>query len=84
LFKFQFENGLAHIPPHSLRHTNITLQLLAGVPIKAVSQRVGHASENITLNIYTHLSKDDDKKAADKFNDFMMSDGEASRQELSR
>jgi integrase len=71
LRKFQAEKGLQHISPHKLRHTSITMQLIAGVPIKAVSQRAGHASENITLRIYTRLLKDEEKKAAEKFNDFL-------------
>ena len=44
---------------------------MAGVPIKAVSQRAGHADEHITLNIYTHFLKEEDIKAAQKFNDFL-------------
>ena len=68
---FEMKNGLTHVPPHSLRHTSITLQLMAGVPIKAVSQRAGHADERITLNIYTHFLKEEDKRAADTFNTFL-------------
>lgn len=71
LEKFELKNELTHVPPHSLRHTSITLQLLAGVPIKAVSQRAGHADERITLNIYTHFLKEEDKKAAETFNTFL-------------
>ena len=71
LDKFETAHGLAHVPPHALRHTSITLQLMAGVPIKAVSQRAGHADEHITLNIYTHFLKEEDIKAAQKFNDFL-------------
>lgn len=71
LDKFEAKHGLRHVPPHALRHTNITLQLLAGVPIKAVSQRAGHSNENITLNIYTHLLQEEDKRAALTFDNFM-------------
>ena len=68
---FEAKHGLDHVPPHSLRHTSITLQIIAGVPVKAVSERAGHANEGITLGIYTHHLKDEDKKAAQKFDDFM-------------
>lgn len=71
LIEFEQKHGLSHVPPHSLRHTSITLQLLAGVPIKAVSQRAGHADEHITLNIYTHFLKEEDRRAADMFDKFM-------------
>ena len=71
LEKFERINGLNHVTPHALRHTSITLQILAGVPIKAVSQRAGHADEHITLSIYTHFLKEEDKRAADTFDSFM-------------
>ena len=68
---FQLEHGLAHVSPHALRHTNITLQVMAGVPLKAVSQRAGHANEAITLNIYTHLTRESDKRAAALFDSYL-------------
>ena len=43
------------VTPHQLRHTYITKLILAGVNIKVVQYLAGHASVDITLNIYTHL-----------------------------
>lgn len=40
---------------HDLRHTNASLALAAGVPLKVVSQRLGHSSTAITSNLYTHV-----------------------------
>lgn len=40
---------------HDVRHTHATLMLKAGVPVKVVSERLGHASVTITLNIYAHV-----------------------------
>ncbi len=40
---------------HSLRHAMATTWLTAGIPIKVVSERLGHASIAITLQIYGHL-----------------------------
>jgi integrase len=40
---------------HDLRHTHATLLLAAGVPVKVVSERLGHASVTITLMIYAHV-----------------------------
>lgn len=40
---------------HDLRHTHATLLLKAGVPVKVVSERLGHANVTITLEIYAHV-----------------------------
>jgi hypothetical protein len=36
---------------HDLRHTHATLLLADGVPVKVVSERLGHASATITLTV---------------------------------
>jgi integrase len=36
----------------------------AGVPVKAISERLGHSSVNITLNVYAHLVEDTQRDAA--------------------
>lgn len=41
---------------YDLRHTHATLMLSAGVPVKVVSERLGHASAVMTLNVYAVLS----------------------------
>lgn len=69
---FELKNGFKHIPPHSLRHTCITIQLDAGIPLKVVSKRAGHSSEKITLDIYTHLLQSQDNQAADTLNNYLM------------
>jgi integrase len=40
---------------HDLRHTAATLMLLAGVHVKVVSERLGHANISITLQTYSHV-----------------------------
>lgn len=50
---------------HDLRHTHATLLIMAGVNIKTVSVRLGHASVAITLNRYTHALPAQDKEASD-------------------
>jgi integrase len=40
---------------HDLRHTNASLLLHAGVPMKIVQERLGHSSYQITADIYSHL-----------------------------
>ncbi len=40
---------------HDLRHAHATLMLGQGVHPKIVSERLGHASVNITLDTYSHV-----------------------------
>ncbi|MCK7676215.1 tyrosine-type recombinase/integrase [Corynebacterium pygosceleis] len=49
---------------HSLRHFHATQLLSAGVPVKAVSARLGHSSAAMTLDVYAHLLPADDALAA--------------------
>lgn len=56
--------GLSHHSVHSLRHTNITLQIMAGVPLTIVSGRAGHARTSTTADVYTHFVKSVDRSAA--------------------
>lgn len=44
-----------HVTPHQLRHTYITELIRAGADIKTVQYLAGHATVQLTLNIYTHL-----------------------------
>ena len=46
--------GLEGVSLHSLRHTHASESLSNGVPIAVVSERLGHADQNITLSIYSH------------------------------
>lgn len=58
--------GLPHRTVHSLRHTNITMQIAAGVPLVTVAGRAGHARTSTTTDIYSHFLKSSDKTAADR------------------
>ena len=60
------EAGLPRRTVHSLRHTNITMQIAAGVPLVTVSGRAGHARTSTTTDIYSHFLKSSDKTAAEK------------------
>jgi integrase len=50
--------GLRQVSFHSLRHTNASMRILAGQNIKYIQSQMGHASINITLDIYGHLFND--------------------------
>jgi integrase len=39
---------------HILRHAHASALLARGVPVKAVSERLGHSSAAMTLNVYAH------------------------------
>jgi integrase len=58
--------GLPAIRFHDLRHTTATLLLLAGVNIKMVSERLGHATVELTLNTYSHVLPAMQQQAADQ------------------
>ncbi len=58
--------GLPDIRFHDLRHTNATLLLLQNTPAKVVSERLGHASIQITLDTYSHVLPSMDRDAADR------------------
>jgi integrase len=47
--------GLRKIRLHDLRHTHATLGLKAGVPVKVISERLGHESPAFTLKQYAHV-----------------------------
>ena len=56
---------------HALRHTHATLLLQAGVPIKVVSERLGHAAIAMTLDVYAHVLPAMDREAAERFGDLL-------------
>jgi integrase len=56
--------GLPSIRLHDLRHSYATAALANGVPVKVVSQRIGHADVGVTLKVYAHVLPGDDEEAA--------------------
>jgi integrase len=57
-------SGLPPIRLHDVRHSYVTALLASGIPLKVVSQRVGHASPLVTMTIYQHVLPGDDRAAA--------------------
>jgi integrase len=62
---------LSTIRLHDLRHTHATVLLAAGIPVKVVSERLGHASATITLGVYAHVMPGMQARAAAKFGALM-------------
>jgi integrase len=56
--------GLPEFSLHSLRHSHASGLLSAGVPLPVVSERLGHANQNITLAVYSHALPSDMRAAA--------------------
>ena len=46
--------GIRSIKFHGLRHTCASLLLGAGVPVRDVADRLGHAKASMTLDVYGH------------------------------
>lgn len=59
------KDKLPQIRLHDLRHTSATLLLAQNVDIETVSKRLGHSKASITLDIYGHATKSNDKIASD-------------------
>jgi integrase len=57
--------GLNDVRLHDLRHFTATRLLAAGVPIRTISGRLGHANASTTLGVYAHFVQDSDRDAAD-------------------
>lgn len=60
--------GLPIVTLHSLRNTNITLQLMAGVDMKTASARAGHSKASTTSDFYSHFLKNSDIHASEVIN----------------
>ena len=60
-------SGLPKIRFHDLRHTHATLLLKARVPIKVVSERLGHATPGFTMATYQHVIPGMQSEAAATF-----------------
>lgn len=59
--------SLPHLRYHDLRHTHASLLIAAGVPIKVVSERLGHSHPAFTMHTYQHLLPGMSAAAAEQF-----------------
>ena len=55
-----------HVRFHDLRHTFATTALANGMDVKTLSAIIGHISSETTLNIYTHITDNMQRSAANK------------------
>ena len=71
LKKFLTEAGLPNIRFHDLRHTFSTHALSSGVDAKTLSGILGHSRASFTLDTYTHVTGDMQKRASEVVGDFL-------------
>lgn len=50
--------GVSKIRVHDLRHSHASILIAMGVPIPAVSKRLGHSSVATTMNVYAHCLRE--------------------------
>ncbi|HVW32424.1 MAG TPA: site-specific integrase [Acidimicrobiia bacterium] len=70
--------GLDTVRLHDLRHYVATRLLDGGLPVRAVSERLGHSNATTTLSIYAHAVPATDRRAADMMGDLLDGPGRGS------
>ena len=71
-YRFQSVIKKCNIPPtnfHTLRHTFATRCVELGFDVKSLSEILGHASVNITMNRYVHPSMELKQENMNKLSD---------------
>lgn len=63
--------GLSTVRLHDLRHFAATRLLGAGIPVRTVSGRLGHANAATTLGVYAHFLAESDREAANTLGDLL-------------
>ena len=63
--------GLEGVRLHDLRHAHATLMLKDGIHPKVVSERLGHSTISITLDIYSHVLPGLQEEAAKRFDNIL-------------
>lgn len=71
LHKIIKENGLTKITVHGFRHTHASALFASGASIKEVQERLGHEDVQTTMNVYTHVTDQQNKDAVDKLVNYL-------------
>jgi len=58
--------GLPTIHLHDLRHSAASMALVAGVPMKVVSENLGHSTLAVTANVYSHVTSELARDSAER------------------
>lgn len=70
--RFIAGHKLKPITPHGLRHTHASLLFSAGVEPKNISDRLGHSTVQITLDLYTHITEEQRTDTVEKLLEYMV------------
>lgn len=66
-------NNLPVVRFHDLRHSHASLLVKLGVQPKVISERLGHSNISITMDLYSHVYSETDKKVANMFEKLLIS-----------
>ena len=69
LKKLLKKHDLPDIHVHDLRHANASLLINAGVPVKFISEHLGHSNTKTTEDIYAHVYNSTAEKVASAISD---------------
>lgn len=60
-----------NITVHGFRHTHASALFASDASIKEVQERLGHQDVQTTMNIYTHITQQQDKNAVNKLVNYL-------------
>ncbi len=66
--RFLARSELRAVNFHGLRHSSASYLLSQGVNMKLIQKRLGHKDIKTTMNMYSHVTEEDDAAATDTFN----------------
>ena len=58
IIRYARRAGVKRIRIHDLRHSHASFLIHKGVPITAISKRLGHKSPKLTLEVYSHMYRE--------------------------
>ncbi|MEQ3474623.1 site-specific integrase [Enterococcus cecorum] len=62
--------GVKRITLHGLRHTHASLLFASGASIKEAQSRLGHSNIETTMNVYTHVTQEQQTETVEKLAKF--------------
>tara|TARA_R110002020_G_scaffold280697_1_gene496485 strand:+ start:223 stop:1359 length:1137 start_codon:yes stop_codon:yes gene_type:complete len=64
--------SLTDVTFHTCRHSHASLSLMKGESIFTISRRLGHSDAALTMNLYSHLMRDQQSIAATAMDEFLV------------
>ncbi len=56
---------------HGLRHSHAVMMLESGASMKEVQEKLGHASIDVTSDIYAHITEVIEARSIEKYSSYM-------------